>query len=280
MSPIKKSTPEELLGVHGLAHLQVRPHMYSSERLNTSLRQGYTAGVMQARYDYDPYGRQTLISGTINDDFGYAGMYVHASSGLNLTLYRAYNSDLGRWLSCDPSGEQSSLNLFDYVYNNPINLIDSLGLEGGDAEAQAPQNGSQVNGVPVENISAPLDSGTCGKGGPLTVSNNDSDEELAMMMMAGGGITIAGAALALPEVVGAASEAAGTVAASGPQVVGQVLIGVGVGSAIYLIIKNSADDPDGPPEYPEGNPEQVYGHENNPVPAPPAGTIQLECQFS
>ncbi len=53
------------------------------------------AGSMQARYDYDPYGRQTQLSGTIIADFGYADMYIHGPSGLNLTLFRAYNPDAG-----------------------------------------------------------------------------------------------------------------------------------------------------------------------------------------
>ncbi len=85
------------------------------------------SGTIQARYDYDPYGRQTLIAGTMSADFGYAGMYVHQPSGLNLTLYRAYDPDLGRWLSRDPLAEAAGLNLYAYVANNPINLLDPYG---------------------------------------------------------------------------------------------------------------------------------------------------------
>ena len=55
-----------------------------------------------ARYDYDPYGNRVVLSGMMDTDFGYTGHYFHAPSGLNLTLYRAYNPALGRWLSRDP----------------------------------------------------------------------------------------------------------------------------------------------------------------------------------
>lgn len=55
-------------------------------------------------------------------------MYVHQRSGLNLTLFRAYNPALARWLSRDPLGESMGTNLYDYVGNSPVNFIDTLGL--------------------------------------------------------------------------------------------------------------------------------------------------------
>ena len=45
-----------------------------------------------------------------------------------LTLFRAYDPELGRWLSTDPIGEEGGLNLYGYVLNNPSNSIDLLGL--------------------------------------------------------------------------------------------------------------------------------------------------------
>lgn len=62
-------------------------------------------------------------------DFGFTGFYYHAVSGLYLALYREYSADLGRWLSRDPSGETSGLNLYAYVANNPINAIDLYGTD-------------------------------------------------------------------------------------------------------------------------------------------------------
>jgi RHS repeat-associated protein len=57
-------------------------------------------------------------------------MYTHVPSGLNLTFYRAYNSDLGRWLNRDPLGEQGGINHYAYADNKPINEVDPLGLWG------------------------------------------------------------------------------------------------------------------------------------------------------
>ena len=42
-------------------------------------------------------------------------------------VYRAYNADLGRWLSRDLVAEAGGLNLYDYVLNNPINWLDPYG---------------------------------------------------------------------------------------------------------------------------------------------------------
>ena len=61
-------------------------------------------------------------------DFAFTGHYYHARSGLYLTLYRAYNPTIGRWLSRDPIGEDGGLNLYGYVVNDPLNKTDILGL--------------------------------------------------------------------------------------------------------------------------------------------------------
>lgn len=95
-----------------------------------SIRQMTDGGdAVHYRSDYDPYGRQTMLQGDVSPDFGYAGMYYHQPSTLNLTLYREYSSDFGRWLSRDPLQESAQNNLFNYVANNPVGRIDPLGLE-------------------------------------------------------------------------------------------------------------------------------------------------------
>ncbi len=88
-------------------------------------------GDVLARYGYEPYGRQNPIAGGFEADFGFAGMFLTSEAGLYLTRFRAYDAELGRWLSRDPLQDAESLegpNLYTYVGNNPINAVDPLGL--------------------------------------------------------------------------------------------------------------------------------------------------------
>ena len=84
-------------------------------------------GTVVARYDYDPYGRSTTVVGTTPTDFNFTGLYRHAKSNLDLAVYRAYDPDLGRWLSRDPIAEDGGLYLYAYVSGDTTNAVDPSG---------------------------------------------------------------------------------------------------------------------------------------------------------
>ena len=83
---------------------------------------------VRARYDFDPYGRRSKLSGDADADYGYAGMLAHAPTGLSLAVYRGYDSTTARWLNQDPIGSSGGINLYSYVSGNPIGYTDPLGL--------------------------------------------------------------------------------------------------------------------------------------------------------
>jgi RHS repeat-associated protein len=107
------------------SYFYTRDHLGSVRELTDS------GGNLRARYGYDPFGRRVHLAGDLETDFGFAGMLWSAEAGLALTWFRAYDPELGRWLSRDPLGDveiEEGPNLYAYVGNNPINVVDWLGL--------------------------------------------------------------------------------------------------------------------------------------------------------
>jgi len=105
-------------------------YLYTKDQPLGSVREMTDSlGNVQAEYSYDPYGRVTQLHGSLASDFRYAGYYLHAPSGLNLTLNRAYSSILGRWINRDPIGEDGGLDLYAYVGNMPTEITDPTGLD-------------------------------------------------------------------------------------------------------------------------------------------------------
>jgi RHS repeat-associated protein len=113
------------MGPNAGNYFYTRDHLGSIRELTDS------GGNVRARYSYDPYGRRTKVAGDLETDFGLAGMFWGAETGLAITHFRAYDPELGRWLSRDPlraAEMRQGPNLYAYVRQNPVNRTDASGL--------------------------------------------------------------------------------------------------------------------------------------------------------
>jgi RHS repeat-associated protein len=84
---------------------------------------------LEARYLYDPFGNVVGKWGPYAD----VNHYRYSSKEINqFGLYdfggRFYDPNLQRFINCDPLGEVGGINLYGYVGNNSVNLIDPYGL--------------------------------------------------------------------------------------------------------------------------------------------------------
>jgi RHS repeat-associated protein len=96
---------------------------YHTDHLGSTTRLSGAAGMEIKRMGYQPYGETASISGSgLTPKYQYTGQEKDAT-GLYYYGVRFYDSDLGRFLSLDPLGD-------NYVYcnNNPIMYNDPTGM--------------------------------------------------------------------------------------------------------------------------------------------------------
>jgi len=83
-----------------------------------------------AQYEYDPYGRVVLAAGAYADanPYRFSSKYADGESGWLYYGYRYYMPDTGRWASRDPIEESGGVNLYGFVGNDGVDLVDYLGM--------------------------------------------------------------------------------------------------------------------------------------------------------
>jgi len=89
-----------------------------------------SAGASAAHYEYDAFGRTTVASGIKAGDFAhrFSTKHVDSATGLHYYGYRWFDPVTGRWPSRDLIGEMGGNNLYCFIYNDGIKLIDVFGL--------------------------------------------------------------------------------------------------------------------------------------------------------
>ena len=104
-----------------------------------------TSNTVVEAYDCDAYGNTLCFSGPGTDGLWFTDDDVRTNNPINTTIFtgrqfdpesqiyyyraRYYSPVIGRFISRDPIGVTGGINLYGYVKNRPIKLLDPLGLK-------------------------------------------------------------------------------------------------------------------------------------------------------
>ena len=118
------------LGEHLLA--MVRPgetaYYYHNDHLGTPQLLTNDTGTTSWKAFYKPFGEVVISVSTVENPFRFPGQYYDQETGLHYNWNRYYDPKTGRYLTPDPVGLGGGLNLYVYVTNSPLNLLDKAGL--------------------------------------------------------------------------------------------------------------------------------------------------------
>jgi RHS repeat-associated protein len=119
-------------GIGGLLNLregtQDYSYLYDGKGNVAALNDGSQS--VAAAYTYDPFGNLMAKTGSLNQSILFSTKPYDEKIGISYYGYRFYSPVLGKWINRDILGETGGINLYGFVRNSPITLIDSLGLFG------------------------------------------------------------------------------------------------------------------------------------------------------
>jgi RHS repeat-associated protein len=102
-------------------------YYYSHDGLGSVTEITNSSGAVAESYTYDPYGNPSITVSSIGNPWRFTGRYFDEETGIYEYRNRMYSSKIGRFLQRDLMEYEDSMNLFQYVLNNPVNNIDPYG---------------------------------------------------------------------------------------------------------------------------------------------------------
>lgn len=124
-------------------------YFYDFDALGSTVGVTSASGTLINKYSYDPFGGALVLTESVSNPFEFVGQYgvIADASGLSYMRNRQYAAELGRFTAIDPIGLSGGYaNIYSYVGNNPVSLVDPLGLFPEDGRRGAPSGGLGPSG--------------------------------------------------------------------------------------------------------------------------------------
>jgi RHS repeat-associated protein len=128
----------------------LKTYYVHTDHLNTPRRiTNRNTNIIVWRWDSDPFGNGAAVqnpqgSVSVSYNLRFPGQYYMAETGLNQNYARDYDPAVGRYVEPDPIGLDGGIDPYRYVADNPVSLIDPLGLV--DPHRYAPKPTMPDNG--------------------------------------------------------------------------------------------------------------------------------------
>ena len=101
---------------------------YEADGLGSITSLTNAAGAIANTYVYDSFGNLTSSSGSVTNPFRLTARECDSETGLYYYRARYYDPTVGRFLSEDLKDSGTGINVYPYVYNDPVDLMDPSGL--------------------------------------------------------------------------------------------------------------------------------------------------------
>jgi len=79
------------------------------------------------RYSYDAFGEPNRVS-DVNNPYMFTGRRYDSETNNYYYRFRYYDPEIGKFFSTDPLYYYDSMNLYQYVLNNAVNMVDPMGM--------------------------------------------------------------------------------------------------------------------------------------------------------
>ena len=104
-------------------------YYYLNDHLGTPQIMTDASGTVVWEGIYKPFGEAGVNpNSSVVNNFRMPGQFFDQETGLHYNYFRDYHPGIGKYIEPDPIGLRGGINMYVYCMNDPVNLVDLLGL--------------------------------------------------------------------------------------------------------------------------------------------------------